>query len=59
MLRNVTQGLGLNTLFLGNSEGKRPLGGSGREWEDIIKNNLKERVCEDAGWIHLAQDNTQ
>jgi hypothetical protein len=30
-----------------------------RRWGDNIKNDLKEAVCEDVNWIHLAQNKDQ
>ena len=37
-------------------EGKRPLGGPRRRWEDNIKMDLQEVGCGGVDWIHLAQD---
>jgi len=37
-------------------EEKRPLGRLRRRWEDNIKMDLQEVVCEDMDWIELAQD---
>ncbi|KAJ4427015.1 hypothetical protein ANN_26814 [Periplaneta americana] len=37
-------------------EGKRPLGRPRRRWEDNIKMDLREVVCNDRDWINLAQD---
>jgi hypothetical protein len=31
------------------------LGRPTRRWEENIKVNLKEIICEDVDWIHLAQ----
>jgi hypothetical protein len=39
----------------GKPEGKRPLGGCRRIWEDCIKTNLKERAHGEANVIHLPQ----
>jgi hypothetical protein len=36
-------------------EGKRSLGRRGYRWEDNIKVDLKEIVCEGVDWIHVAQ----
>jgi len=41
-------------VLVGESEGKRPLGG--RRWEDNIKMDLQEVGCEGMDWIDLAQD---
>jgi len=37
-------------------EGKRPLGGPRRRWEDNIKVDLQEVECGGMDWIELAQD---
>jgi hypothetical protein len=37
-------------------EVKRPLDSPRHRWQDNIKMNLKEIMCEDGDWIHLAQD---
>ena len=37
-------------------EGKRPLGGPRRRWEDNIKMDLLEVECVGMDWIELAQD---
>jgi hypothetical protein len=43
------------TIFVRNSEVKRPLGRPGHRWEDNIKINLKNyHNC--VGWSHLVQD---
>jgi hypothetical protein len=42
-----------------NPEGKRSLGIPRRKWEDNIKLDLKEMLCEDVDWIHTAQDRDQ
>jgi hypothetical protein len=41
-------------ILAGKSEGRRPLGRSGRRWEDNIKLDLKEIGREDVDWSHLA-----
>ena len=41
---------------MGKPEGKRPLGGRRRRWEDNIKTDLQEVGCEGMDWIELAQD---
>jgi hypothetical protein len=43
---------GVYRVLMGKSEGKRPLG----RWEDDIKMDLQEVVCEGMYWIKLAQD---
>ena len=41
---------------MGKTEGKRPLGRPSSRWDDNIKMNLQEEVCEDMDWTDLAQD---
>ena len=41
---------------MGKREGKRPLGGLRRRWEDNIKKDLQKVGCEGMDWIDLAQD---
>jgi hypothetical protein len=36
--------------------GKQPLGTPRGRWEDNIKMNIREIVCVDVDWIHLALD---
>jgi hypothetical protein len=47
------------TNFVGKPEGKRSLGRSRRRWEDKIRRNLKEIVCEGVGSVHVAQNRGQ
>jgi hypothetical protein len=35
---------------------KRPVGRPRRMWEDNIKMDLEEIVCENVDWIHVVQD---
>ena len=44
------------SVFVGKSEGKRPLGRSKSRWEDNIKTDLQELGCEVTKWIGLAPD---
>ena len=37
-------------------EGRRPLGGPRRRWEDNIRMDLREVGCRCVDWIELAQD---
>jgi hypothetical protein len=37
-------------------EGKKPLGTSGRRWEDNIKMDLKEVGWAGVEWIHMGHD---
>ena len=48
--------IGVYRVFLGTSEGKRPLGRPRTRWEDNIKMDLKELGCVCMDWIELAQD---
>ena len=41
---------------MGKPEGKRPLGGPRRRWEDNIKLDLQEMGCGSVDWIELALD---
>jgi hypothetical protein len=41
-------------IFVGKSEGKRPLGIPRRSWEDNIKMNLREIGWGGTDWIDLA-----
>jgi hypothetical protein len=43
-------------IFVGQREGKIPLGRSKRMWEDNNKTDLREIGFESVNWIHLAQD---
>jgi hypothetical protein len=45
-------------ILVGKPEGKRPLGIPRRGWENI-RDDLREIVCEDMEWMHLAQVRVQ
>ena len=45
---------GVYRVLVWNREGKRPLGRTGRRWEDNIK--MDEVGCRGMDWIELAQD---
>jgi len=49
-------GIGVYSVLIWRSEGKRPLGIPRRRWEDNIKLNLREIGIDVANWIQLAQD---
>ena len=42
--------------LVGKPEGRRPLGGSRRRWEDNIRMYLREVGCGCVDWVELAQD---
>jgi len=46
-------------ILVGRPEGKRPLGRSGRRWEDNNRLDLRKIGWEVVDWIHLAQDREQ
>jgi hypothetical protein len=46
-------------IFVGKTEGKRPLGKQRRCWVDNIKMDLREIGWDGADWIELAQDRDQ
>ena len=43
-------------MLVGKPEGKRPLGGRRRRWEDNIKMDLHKMGCRDRDGIEMAQD---
>jgi hypothetical protein len=45
--------------FIGEPEGKRPLGRTRRRWEDNVRTDLKEIEWEGMDWMHLAQGRDQ
>jgi len=47
---------GVYRVWLGEPEGKRPLGRPRRRWEDNIKMDLQVVGCRGMDWIELAQD---
>ena len=47
---------GVNRVFVGKSEGKRPFGRPRGRWEDNIKMDLQEVGCGGMDWIDLTQD---
>ena len=47
---------GVCTVLVGKPEGKRPLGGPRRRWEDNIKMDIQEVKCGGMDWIELALD---
>ena len=47
----MEEGRGVHKVLVGKPEGKRPLGGPRRRWEDNIKMDIQEVGCRDMGWI--------
>jgi hypothetical protein len=47
---------GVCKVFVGNPEGKRPLGRPRRRWEYNIKMDLQEVGCGGMDWTELAHD---
>jgi hypothetical protein len=43
-------------VLVGKPDGKRPLGGPWRNWEDNLKMHRHEVRCGDMDWIEVAQD---
>jgi len=43
----------IHRILMGKHEGKRPLGGPRRRWEDNMKMDLQEVVCGGMDWIKL------
>jgi hypothetical protein len=46
-------------IWVGTSEGKRPLGRPRRRWEDNITMDFRETGWDGMDWIDLAQDRDQ
>jgi hypothetical protein len=46
-------------ILVGRPEGRQPLGGPRRRWEDNIKMDLEGVGCGGTEWIELAQDNNR
>jgi hypothetical protein len=53
------EGRGVYRVFVGRSEGKRPLGRPRRRWVVNIKLDLRETGIDKVDWIQLAQDRVQ
>jgi hypothetical protein len=47
---------GAYKILVGKPEGRKPVGGRRRRWEDNIKMDLKEIGFGDVDWIDLALD---
>jgi hypothetical protein len=50
----MVERLGVYRFLVGKPEGKRPLGGTRRRWEDNIKMSRQEQGCGGVDWIELA-----
>jgi hypothetical protein len=46
-------------ILVGNSQGKIPVGGPRRRWEDNVKMDLKGIGCKDVDWVQLAEYRVQ
>ena len=55
-MARMGDGRGVHRVLVGKSEGKRPLGGPRRRWEDNIKMDLQEVGVGCGDWMELAQD---
>jgi hypothetical protein len=55
-IARVREGRRVYRVWVGNPEGKRPLGRSRRRWGDNIKADTQEVGCSGTDWIELAQD---
>jgi hypothetical protein len=49
-------GRGVYKVYVGKPERKRPLGRPRHGWEDNIKMDFQEDVCEAMDWIEMTQD---
>jgi hypothetical protein len=58
-VERMGEGRGVYRVFVGRSEGKRPLGRPRSRWEDKIKMGFREIGIDGANWIQLAQDRVQ
>ena len=52
----MEEGRGVHKVLVGKPEGKRPLGGPRRRWEDNIKMDLREVGRGFGDWMELVQD---
>jgi hypothetical protein len=55
----MEEGRGVYRILVWRPEGKRPLEGHRRRWEDNIKMDLMEIEIDGANWIRLAQERVQ
>ena len=54
-MARMGEGRGVHRVLVGKPEGKRPLGGPRRRWEDNIKMDLR-KAGGGGDWMELAQD---
>ena len=52
----MEEGRGVHKVLVAKLEGKRPLGGPRRRWDDNIKMNLQEVGGGCGDWMELGQD---
>ena len=52
----MEEGRGVNRVFVGKPEGKKPVGRPRRRWENNIKIGLEEVGVGCGDWMELAQD---
>ena len=55
-MARMEEGTVVHKVLVQKPEGKRPLGGPRRRWEDNIKMDLQELGCGGMDWIELAQN---
>ena len=55
-MARMVEGRGVHRVLVGKPEGKRPLGGTRRRWENNIKMDLQEVGGTYGDWMELAQD---
>ena len=55
-MARMGEGRGVHRVLMGKLEGKRPLGGPRRRWEDNIKMDLHEVIGGCGDWMELAED---
>ena len=55
-MARMEQGRDVQKVLVGKPEGKRPVGGPRRRWEDNIKMDLEEVGGGCGDWMELAQD---
>jgi len=56
LIERMGERRGINSVLVGKSEGKIPLGRPRRRWKDNIKMDLQDVGCGGMDWIDLAKD---